>query len=398
MTALASRSCPCCGAALGSPAFVHPAVPVVLNVLAATADDARRAPTGRLELFECATCGGISNQAFAGVPYGPDYFLDAMRSPRYLRHLDDVTDRLASVMAGRPTFSVVDVGAGQGAFLVHLAERLGARVSRAHGFDPAFRAGGARLPANVCVTAAPLDESDGAALGFAVDVAVTRHVVEHVIDPVRFLASIRETLPGSFTLVVETPNVEHTVAHGLLHDFCYEHCMMMSATALATALQRAGYDRVRVELAFDGEYLLAFAVAPASPAVAAKAEAQATTRPPSARLADVAARFLTTHRDRLSRARARGPVALWGAAGKGALFAYLVDPDRELLEAVVDIHPSKQGMFLPGTGHSIVSPEEARRRGARTVFVANPTYCDEVAAQCATIGLHASVEPLGDSD
>lgn len=397
MTASASHSCPCCGAALGSPAFVHPAVPVVLNVLAASAGDARCAPTGRLELFECATCGGISNQAFAGVPYGPDYFLDAMRSPRYLRHLDDVSDRLASCMAGRPAFSVVDVGAGQGAFLVHLAERLGARVSRAHGFDPAFRAAGARLPANIRVTGARLDESSAAALGFAVDVAVTRHVVEHVIDPVRFLASIREFLPAPFTLVVETPNVEHTIAHGLLHDFCYEHCMMMSPTALETALQRAGYERVRVEQVFDGEYLLAFADAAATPAVAAPAPAT-SSRPPSARLADVAAAFLTTHRDRLTRARSHGPVALWGAAGKGALFAFLVDPDHELLEAVVDIHPSKQGMFLPGTGHPIVSPEEAMHRGVRTVFVANPTYRDEVAAQCATMGLHARVEPLGDPD
>ena len=42
-------------------------------------------------------------------------------------------------MERRSAFSVVDVGAGQGTFLAHLVARLGARVSRAHGFDPAFR-------------------------------------------------------------------------------------------------------------------------------------------------------------------------------------------------------------------------------------------------------------------
>ncbi|MFN8641287.1 MAG: hypothetical protein U0802_06370 [Candidatus Binatia bacterium] len=102
------------------------------------------------------------------------------------------------------------------------------------------------------------------------------------------------------------------------------------------------------------------------------------------------------HRARLRQARRRGPVALWGAAGKGALLALLVDPERALLDVVVDIHPRKQGGFLPGAGHRVVAPEEARRAGVRTVLVANPTYAAEVAAMCASLGLRAEVECAGD--
>src|SRR5262249_11310532 len=150
-------ACPACGAAIaGAPAFVHPAVPVLLNVLVPTEVEARGAPTGRLELVECAACGAVFNRAFAGVPYGPHYFVDPTRSARYRRHLDGVCDRLAARMGGLPAFSVIDVGAGQGGFLVHLVGRLGARVPRAHGFDPAFRASEARLPDNVGVTATEL--------------------------------------------------------------------------------------------------------------------------------------------------------------------------------------------------------------------------------------------------
>jgi SAM-dependent methyltransferase len=387
-----TRPCPCCEAVItGPPAFVHPSVPIVLNVLARTEEEARHAPSGRLELVECPACGAVFNEAFQGVPYGPDYFLDPTRSTRYRRHLDDVSDRLAARMDG--PFSVVDIGAGQGSFLAHLAERLGSRVARARGFDPAFRAAEARLPPNVALTAAPLDASSAAGLELPVDVVVTRHVVEHVTDPAAFLASPRERLAARFTLLVETPNVTHTLERGLLHDFCYEHCTMLSEAALAAALRRAGYERFVVERAFGGEYLLAFAAVPGTPAATPPV---ITARTASTPLADVAARFVPEHRERLREARARGPVALWGGAGKGALFAHLVDPEGALVDVVVDIHPDKQGMFLPGAGHRVVAPQAALRRGVRTVVVANPTYVDEVASQCDAIGLRAGIVCVGD--
>lgn len=373
-------------------------MPVLLNVLAPTEEEARRAPSGRLELVECATCGAVFNQTFYGVPYGPDYFVDPTRSARYRQHLDDVSDRLAARMDGRSAFSVVDVGAGQGSFLAHLVGRIPTRVARAHGFDPAFRPSEAKLPSTVGVTAARLDPREAARLDFTVDVVATRHVLEHVTDPVPFLASPRECFAAPFMLLVETPNVAHSLERGLLHDFCYEHCTMLGDTALTTVLRRAGYARIEVERAFGGEYLLAFAAAPARRTPGSDAVGAVTIGlpPGSFRLADVAARFVPEHRERLRHARTRGPVALWGGAGKGALFAHLVDPDRELVDVVVDIHPRKQGMFLPGTGHRVVAPEEALRRGVRTVVVANPTYADEVASLCEAIGLRAGLECIGD--
>src|SRR6185436_9504311 len=100
----------------GPPAFVHPAVPVLLNVLASTEEEARSAPSGSLELVECPACRAVFNRAFDGVPYGQHYFVDPTRSSRYLQHFDDVSDRLAARIEGRAAFSIVDVGAGQGSF------------------------------------------------------------------------------------------------------------------------------------------------------------------------------------------------------------------------------------------------------------------------------------------
>ncbi len=394
-----SPRCACCGATVeGAPAFVHPSVPLFLNVLAATEQEARTARSGRLELFECPGCGFVFNRAFEGLPYGPDYFVDATLSPRYREHLDDVSDRLAA-RVGRPSpFSVVDVGAGQGTFLAHLIGRLGERISVAHGFDPAFRSTQAKLPSNVGFTASNLDRDGAGGLDFRTDAVVTRHVLEHVPDPIRFLSSIRESVGGPFELLVETPNVAHTLDRGLLHDFCYEHCAMSTGVALAAALRSSGFDRVRVETGFGGEYLLGFASAPAGSRSDASPEpvSRVAPRVTGNRLADLANRFVSEHRERLERARARGPIAIWGGAGKGALFAHLVDPDRALVDFVVDIHPKKHGTFLPGAGHRIVSPEDARRADVRTIVVANATYADEIASLCEAKGLQVEIECVGD--
>gem|GEM_PF-4376242 len=75
---------------------------------------------------------------------------------------------------------------------------------------------------------------------------------------------------------------------------------------------------------------------------------------------------------------AKGKVALWGGGAKGATFANEVDPVGDLIDCVVDINPRKQGYFLPGTGHPIVSYRELPVRGVTDVILMNSNYRDEV--------------------
>lgn len=389
----ASRSCPACGHEHVDAAAFEAEVPALLNVVVVEREEARRAPRARLALHECLRCGFVWNAAFEGLVYDASYVVDASRSPRYRRHLESVADRVVEVGTSSDPLVIVEVAAGQGGFLGLVVERHGARVAGAFGIDPAFRAEAASLPPSVSMIPCLLEALPRAAVPPRIDVVVARHVIEHVSEPVAFLESIAERFGGhaGFSLLVETPNVAHTLERGLLHDFCYEHCSMFTARALAIALERAGFGDVDVdETAFDGEYLLARA----SLGAAARAASDVGGAAREPRLGPLAVRFVREQRARL--AEAPSPVVLWGAAGKGALFAWLVDPDGELVAGVVDILEAKQGSYLPGAGHVVLAPEHLRELGTRAVFASNPTYEAEIRRRVAELDPTIRVLAVGD--
>ena len=70
-------------------------------------------------------------------------------------------------------------------------------------------------------------------------------------------------------------------------------------------------------------------------------------------------------------------MALWGAGAKGVTVANLLDPHCVLIDCVVDLNPNKQGHFIPGTGHPIVSPSELLGRGVKNAILMNPNYRQE---------------------
>jgi hypothetical protein len=78
-------------------------------------------------------------------------------------------------------------------------------------------------------------------------------------------------------------------------------------------------------------------------------------------------------------------VAIWGAAAKGVIFANMMEESAGLF-AAIDINPSKQGHFLPGSGLPVISPEKARRENIDVVIIMNPNYLDEIKFICSSIG------------
>ncbi len=82
--------------------------------------------------------------------------------------------------------------------------------------------------------------------------------------------------------------------------------------------------------------------------------------------------------DQVANLARQGKTAVWGAGAKGVSFVNLIDPSRTLIDCVVDINPSKQGRYVPGTGHPIVDYRALASRGVQNAILMNPNYRDEV--------------------
>jgi len=98
--------------------------------------------------------------------------------------------------------------------------------------------------------------------------------------------------------------------------------------------------------------------------------------------------------NRIDDARRRGlRVAMWGAGAKGTIFMNVV-PCAAAIESVVDLNPRKRGMYVPGTGHRVIAPEELKDNPPDVILVVNPLYESEVAKMTQQLGLQAELAPI----
>ena len=380
--------CPVCSSAdvvwLG-PAF---AVPILMNRLYATRDQARSAPSGDVRLARCASCGFTWNSAFRPdlIAYDGDYENEQSLSQVFMDHLES---RVADVIEAAQSLKYLEVGCGQGSFLARVALAAGDRLIAAEGFDPAWRGVDGGGPFAARIHKRYFTPESAALLAAPPNVVATRHTIEHVPDPLGFLGAIRSALgdAAQATIFVETPCVDWIFRHDAMQDFFYEHCSIFTARALATALERAGFHAPTVEHVFGGQYL--WARARTTP------DGAPGTTPAPLDARDVSSRrneFISRWRRAAADAARKGRCAIWGAGAKGVNFALMTAaPAHNPFDHVVDINPAKQGRRVAGSGLEALSPSQSVERGVACYFVMNPNYRDEIAACLEALGSDAEL-------
>ena len=368
------RACPVCGGTKRFAFLERDRVPVFQNAPAPTVGMARAMPVGRLQLVLCETCSLIANAAFSNelVAYGADYENDQSYSPVFQSHLDALVDAL--VRAGVSGRRVLEAGCGNGSFLVRLCRAGG---NTGVGYDPAYRG-----PASLSSGSIRFVDDYYRGQPEAPEVVISRHVIEHVADPLEFLRSLRGAMRAPARIFLETPAAEWILDRVVVQDVFYEHCCYFSAASLRFATQLAGFQVERITRLFGGQYLWL--------------EAQALDglvmpeSPPAGSLVASARRFAAEAQRRVGRLEVqmremRAPVALWGAGAKGVTLVNLLDPAREWIAGIVDVNPKKQGRFVPGSGHPILAPDAIAERGIRSIVVMNPNYAGEISASAKAL-------------
>lgn len=198
------------------------------------------------------------------------------------------------------------------------------------------------------------------------DVVLLRHVAEHAPDASRLIDALRGLLaPGGY-IVLEVPDSERILSAGN-HAFVWEeHFSYFIETSLGRLAQAVG-----AELAWFGRYVYPYEDSLIAvfrfDGADAKETGQATAvKEASESVANFAVELEQSRvhwRAELEGYRARGEtVAMFGAGHLAVKFINFLNMG-DLIDCVVDDHPQKAGLLMPGSHRPIVPSAELAARG-----------------------------------
>jgi SAM-dependent methyltransferase len=382
--------CPVCGGGRVVETVRRDRLPTMQNHVHRTRESALSAAKGSLTLAACRTCGFAWNSRFEpGLLQYDENYDNAVPSPTIGEYYGEIASYLVERYdPGRGI--VVDVGCGDGTFLRTLLEL--APPARGLGIDPALEQSSSSVEGRLALvkdtfSPGPIEERPA--------LVVSRHVLEHIPQPVEFLRLISRVGGsfGPFPCFFEVPDLEWILDRQTFWDICYEHCNYFTTASFFRLLAGAGFEPVRSRTAFGGQYLWLEATATGDPG---KGSGEAAGEEIADRLSSYAleeSARIEAARKRLCGYRTEGAATVvWGMATKGVMFTLLVDPDGSLVDVGVDVNPKKQGSYVPLTGHPIQPPEALRSlERPLVVLVMNENYLAEIERTCTELGLDATV-------
>jgi 2-polyprenyl-3-methyl-5-hydroxy-6-metoxy-1,4-benzoquinol methylase len=379
--------CPVCNAAGLAVVFERRGVPVNQNIVFSSEHDASTIAMRDIALVHCPACDFVFNAAFdeAAVAYDERYDNAQLTSPTYAEYIAELVTYMLDDCSLRDA-RIIEVGCGKGEFLRQLVGHSGSRVT-GYGFDPSYAGPRETLDGRLVIEQMMFGPG---VKHLTADALLCRHVIEHIGDPRTFLRTIVsavEDMPG-VRFFFETPSIEWILDQSAFWDIFYEHCNYWSARSMRALFESAGLAVDNVRTIWRDQFLW----------IEGHTGDRSPSKNPSERssLRERMIAFAADESARRERLRGEiaempGRVALWGAAAKGVTMANLVDPERKLIAALVDINPNKQGRFIAGSGHRIVPPAEITALELERIYVMNPNYLPECSVMLKEIGSSAEL-------
>jgi SAM-dependent methyltransferase len=389
------RFCPLCASPSPQVFFQRRNVPVHQNLVCASAEEARQFTRGDLLLSFCQACGFVFNAAFNpnSLRYSSAYDTARNCSPYFQGYLTELAESLLAKyrLSGK---ALIEVGCGKGEFLRLLCKD---GRNRGIGFDPSYVGPDTAEQGAVRFIRAFYDSQQ---TQFAPDFVCCRHVIEHVQSPLDMLRAVRQAIGNRLNSNVffETPALPWILDTVTFWDFFYEHCSYFTAENLTWAFEQAGFQVLEAHSAFDAQYI----GVEAKPAWG-DSTAAATSPRLVPELWSKIQSFLARLKERMEACEETidffnkaGGCAIWGAAAKGTTLVNLIDPENRRIRFLIDLNPAKQGKFVPGTGHQIVSPKylQEPNGGIAGIVNMNPNYLEENRSLLSQMSLEIPIVQL----
>lgn len=380
-------SCPACGAAETRVLYRQASIPAQSVVLLDNAAAARAFPSGAMTLAVCEECGFLFNADFDATLI--DYAAATEESQHFSGTFNNFARDLISEIAGMCSLEnklVLEVGCGKGDFLEELVRRTGCR---AIGIDPGYRSDRRSGAAPVGDILFRREYFDPTRVSEKPDMVVCRHTLEHIPDVLAFMSDVVSIVPDgpSPSVMFETPDVERVLAEGAFWDIYHEHCSYFTTGSHARLFRRVGLEVTASALGFGEQYIIQYARRGKGSPLPEERELEkvlALCEAFPAKTAETCAYW----NDCIAEANRLGHrVAIWGGGSKCVAFLAALHPEVHV-DAIVDINTYKQGKYLPGTAHEVISPEALGSDPPEVVIAMNPTYSEEIGEMLRRLDLH----------
>ena len=370
-------------------------VPTNSCILLETRKEALNYPLGNIELGFCAACGFVSNTVFDPVltEYSGRYEETQGYSPTFQLFHRDLADRLIAKFNLHDR-EILEIGCGKGEFLLLLCDN---GKNRGTGYDPAYRADRFAPSPNENIRFVP-DFYTEKCTETAADFVCCKMTLEHIPQTHEFMRMIRKAQgerPADIFFMI--PDATRILQNCVFEDIYYEHCSYFSPYSLERLFRSAGFFPAEIGTEYDGQYLTISASTndgghgPLSDPEQLKVLTRWVEHFPV--LFNAQLEFWRSQRDNWREHGSR--VVIWGSGSKGVSFLTTLKLDDGIAGAV-DINPHRQGYFMPGSGHRILSPDELVELKPDVVIVMNPIYRREIAADLAQRGLAPEILAVDD--
>jgi Methyltransferase domain/C-methyltransferase C-terminal domain len=342
-----------------------------------------------LAFVRCVSCGHVYNREFdyAQVPYSEKPNLMFNQGHIWRRHLDRTCDLLLDYLPERPR--VVEVGCGEGHLLRAMAERRPA--GQYIGFDPnaTTNSGGLFEPR------AELFIPQTHVAQLCPDVIISRHVLEHLVNPLGFLQAVGFAVSLAnieSRVFIEVPCVDRVFESGRVVDFYYEHNSHFTTESFTRMLQQTSGTLEMLIHSYNREVISGL-VRLGGDRKSSQFARQASEFREGARRAKV-----QIGRQLNELASSGRSVAIWGGTGKAAAFINYFRVDARRFPFVVDSDPNKVGTHVPGQGQKICSAKELIGNPVDTIIVPMQWRARDVLQEMQAEGItcqHVLIEHQG---
>ena len=376
---LRTSTCPACGHHVAVPFYDGGLQPLATVAWPRTADEARSMKRLPLSFLRCVDCGHVYNCQFnyAEVPYSEKPNLMFNKGTIWTDHLRHIRDLILSRLGENPV--VVEVGCGEGHLLRALAESL--PTGRYIGFDPsnAINTGNCQIEGR-----RELFEPSRHLAELHPDLIISRHVLEHLMNPLGFVQAISFAASWENVdtrLLIEVPCIDNVIRSGRTVDFFYEHNSNFTTNSLERLLARCASDVEIVARSYNDEVVYGLARFQ-------RRDAQVQFADEAVRFRDQAIRQRETIRRDIDALAASGRrVAVWGGTGKAAAFINQYGLDASRFPLVVDSDAEKMGTHVPGTGQEILFRNFLIQYPVAVILIATQWRAGDIVAEIDRCGI-----------